>query len=573
MLYCRDALKRARVDFCFPTDPCISGSVPVLDVVGRSTNCPFYGKNGLCDASLTETWYRTDIPMTSTCPNIATCGTYYPVWLNGSEPTESEGMVNRTACMKGISGCCIKTYDVVLKNCSTFMAYCLQHLTGCAERYCFGDSGSCPTAPPTTKPTISTTSTTLSTPTLLKSMAQDNDQIVLNIAVIVVGIVAAILLIVCIGCILWTCSKRKAAKRSGASTKGNNGPLLREVDEENTVIRDVPGEPMFAVDNENKARGLERGQSFLPPLSMSHRNEISDDPILEGAYRGRGGHTTATLMDSTYNVNNDVYTMRKAKLQEREMNVDIQHVTDVNAGRQRKKKKKKKMKNKQNPSDTPKIHDTFESTNLDSQGNVRDVEIGYPPTGFFLTKSEEIINTNPSNRETSTRLRINTFDNNIFYDDQKQMQDYSSKNESIEFLKTGATQFVQEAESSETQLESSDKTMTLHSHPEHINEEHKARKNLKIQNRITVSITQQSNDIIDSIYRVENSESPLRLEGSKMTEEKWALPTGIGMCSEAASTVNTMEETGESLQQTKKKRKKKRKKRKRKTEVTPETLL
>ncbi|XP_021374038.1 uncharacterized protein LOC110463614 isoform X2 [Mizuhopecten yessoensis] len=156
--------------FCFQNDPC-QIALHTLDVYGRSTACPYYGKNGQCDSSLTERWYRVDLPMVTTCPDINSCGTSYPVWLNGTLPTN--GTVTRKACMRGYTSCCEKEYTIVLKKCTTFMAYCLQHTTGCAERYCFGSSGFCP-VPTISNAPVTLTSISTGVITSISSFTDDN---------------------------------------------------------------------------------------------------------------------------------------------------------------------------------------------------------------------------------------------------------------------------------------------------------------------------------------------------------------------------------------------------------------
>ncbi|OWF39214.1 uncharacterized protein LOC110465308 isoform X2 [Mizuhopecten yessoensis] len=192
---------KGAIDFCYHTDPCTE-SVPTLDVFGRSTNCPYYGRNGLCDSSLTEAWYRTDTPMVNTCPEQLN--------ICGSEPTVSDGMVTSTACMKGFTGCCEEVYNIVLKNCSSFVAYCLQHTKGCAERYCFGDTGACPT---TTTTTTTTTMTTTMT-TMRSSPASVDDTGGLSTSAIFGIIFVAIFCVFVVpGVVLLLWHYRKAGKR------------------------------------------------------------------------------------------------------------------------------------------------------------------------------------------------------------------------------------------------------------------------------------------------------------------------------------------------------------------------
>ena len=67
------------------------------------------------------------------------CGTKYPVWLNGTHPTVAEGVVSRTVCYSGYSGCCWFSNIIKVKNCSSYYVYELMKISD-SFRYC-GNAG------------------------------------------------------------------------------------------------------------------------------------------------------------------------------------------------------------------------------------------------------------------------------------------------------------------------------------------------------------------------------------------------------------------------------------------------
>ncbi|XP_067669016.1 von Willebrand factor D and EGF domain-containing protein-like isoform X2 [Haliotis asinina] len=110
-----------------------------------------------CDHYLPDgnDWYRLDGTGTgdlySHCPQISACGTLFPIWMNGSIPTPSEGIVSRTAFQRGIIGCFETQLQVRVKNCGNFRVYFLNKLSGCPGKYCFDYAEKCP--PGQTSPT------------------------------------------------------------------------------------------------------------------------------------------------------------------------------------------------------------------------------------------------------------------------------------------------------------------------------------------------------------------------------------------------------------------------------------
>ena len=65
---------------------------------------------------------------------------YFYILSGGSLPSLSDGIVNRKACKVGFESCCTRSYDIQIKHCGSFYAYCLAALDTCPERYCFGNN-------------------------------------------------------------------------------------------------------------------------------------------------------------------------------------------------------------------------------------------------------------------------------------------------------------------------------------------------------------------------------------------------------------------------------------------------
>jgi len=104
------------------------------------------GKLALCDRSLSWGWYRFasyvggQMPTSPVQPNR--CGTVAPVWLNGNHPSVADGTVTRRACINflNINNGCVQSFDIGIRNCSTFYVYFLRPTYSCAVAYCAGKS-------------------------------------------------------------------------------------------------------------------------------------------------------------------------------------------------------------------------------------------------------------------------------------------------------------------------------------------------------------------------------------------------------------------------------------------------
>ena len=101
----------------------------------------------LCDRHLLKdnAWYRffsvAGGEMPTTKPNLNRCGTYIPIWMNGSHPAINDGIVPRKACanipFKSPLGCGY-SYSIQVRNCSGYYIYKLKAPHHCLLAYCAG---------------------------------------------------------------------------------------------------------------------------------------------------------------------------------------------------------------------------------------------------------------------------------------------------------------------------------------------------------------------------------------------------------------------------------------------------
>lgn len=66
-------------------DPCgQADSSNLFEPMARYENCSYDTNSAnLCDRYISPQWYRVDDTMLTHCPSLLSCGTLYPVWLNG----------------------------------------------------------------------------------------------------------------------------------------------------------------------------------------------------------------------------------------------------------------------------------------------------------------------------------------------------------------------------------------------------------------------------------------------------------------------------------------------------------
>ncbi|XP_035682473.1 von Willebrand factor D and EGF domain-containing protein-like [Branchiostoma floridae] len=131
-------------------DPCEPKEHDSIDDIWRSAGHNSTGRAEaelLDDQGLAEGWYRfvseAGGEMPTACVPVNSCGTRFPVWMDGTVPT-----VNQTQDVTGCinqGGCCDSTVNLKVKNCSTFLVYKLSPLPAAhPSAYCAGDRAPCP---------------------------------------------------------------------------------------------------------------------------------------------------------------------------------------------------------------------------------------------------------------------------------------------------------------------------------------------------------------------------------------------------------------------------------------------
>jgi hypothetical protein len=117
----------------------------VLNTADRAQS--YRGITNKCDRNdLTNgAWYRfmgdAGSAIATSCVPMNHCGTDAAGWMNGSHPTQAEGIVTRRVCYHWSSRCCIWNDNIRVRNCGGFYVYGLVKPTaGCSLRYC-GEKG------------------------------------------------------------------------------------------------------------------------------------------------------------------------------------------------------------------------------------------------------------------------------------------------------------------------------------------------------------------------------------------------------------------------------------------------
>ncbi|KAL3847606.1 hypothetical protein ACJMK2_018509 [Sinanodonta woodiana] len=114
------------------------GTLP--DLERRARNYVLAANEGyVSDALLDSKWYKVNqynMPTNYTNLDVGMCGTYFPIWMNGSIPSSSDGRVTRDACIISFFDICDPAKTIEVVNCSTFMLYKLVP-TVQSSGYCF----------------------------------------------------------------------------------------------------------------------------------------------------------------------------------------------------------------------------------------------------------------------------------------------------------------------------------------------------------------------------------------------------------------------------------------------------
>lgn len=130
------------------SDPCSSYSLKVRQYK-RSSNYTIQSNDiAISDNFLSEGWYRfasgAGNDTVTWAPSIYQCGTIYPMWMNGTLPTELDGEVNRTVCIVGFYESCSKTLAIKVKACRGYRVYYLVPAPQTSTGYCIGEESPCP---------------------------------------------------------------------------------------------------------------------------------------------------------------------------------------------------------------------------------------------------------------------------------------------------------------------------------------------------------------------------------------------------------------------------------------------
>ena len=137
------------------TEVCKNHNYTIISDARRSTSNVYNTTRGdkyLCDRNEIQEsiWYRFEIAngnkLATTRPKVNHCGTYSPIWMNGSHPTVVDGVVLRKACAHIPSAFpigCRYSYDIKVLNCNGFYVYQLKPPKSCFLAYCIGKSSAC----------------------------------------------------------------------------------------------------------------------------------------------------------------------------------------------------------------------------------------------------------------------------------------------------------------------------------------------------------------------------------------------------------------------------------------------
>lgn len=103
------------------------------------------GQNAICDSALPWGWYRFTSYVGGKMPIQMVprmrCGTVHPVWMNGSLPTRTDGVVDHKACINFFGIGCFASLRIKVKFCvgsPDFFVYYLGPTYSCSLAYCAG---------------------------------------------------------------------------------------------------------------------------------------------------------------------------------------------------------------------------------------------------------------------------------------------------------------------------------------------------------------------------------------------------------------------------------------------------
>ncbi|XP_063431059.1 uncharacterized protein LOC134713698 [Mytilus trossulus] len=97
----------------------------------------------LSDDFLDSEWYRINSDageqMPTEAPGLFHCGTWYPIWLNGTLPNSVGEEIQGQVCLQGIYEECFTSWTIDIKLCpGNYLVYNLVESTNANSAYCFG---------------------------------------------------------------------------------------------------------------------------------------------------------------------------------------------------------------------------------------------------------------------------------------------------------------------------------------------------------------------------------------------------------------------------------------------------
>ncbi|XP_061177069.1 oncoprotein-induced transcript 3 protein-like [Saccostrea echinata] len=105
----------------FGQDPCSDKVYSMLPDLSKRSPSFLEDSVPLCDKYLYKKWYRAgdfyQIP--TTAPELISCGTLYPYWMDGSLPVGGS-LSTVKMCRVGFDSNCEKSHNIRMKNCGLY---------------------------------------------------------------------------------------------------------------------------------------------------------------------------------------------------------------------------------------------------------------------------------------------------------------------------------------------------------------------------------------------------------------------------------------------------------------------
>ncbi|KAK3596910.1 hypothetical protein CHS0354_031689 [Potamilus streckersoni] len=122
-------------------DGCMSNIILPQLVQRDKSYTVIFGEQFVSDDTLIEGWYMVpsgfQVSTNTSNMYIGSCGTYFPIWLNGSHPFITGDEVEVTACRKTFFHLCESPFPVKIRSCGSYYVYYLNS-TQVNSAYCIG---------------------------------------------------------------------------------------------------------------------------------------------------------------------------------------------------------------------------------------------------------------------------------------------------------------------------------------------------------------------------------------------------------------------------------------------------